>query len=119
VAYGYWAKNNEMETSGMDFLWVDECKIKSNICGHDPIELLNCMVDTGSEVVTIKEDILRTLNLQFLQNIKSKGIHKVEEKPLYRGVLVLGSKEIEVDVSLIKNDYSHCRKRIRVIWLNI
>lgn len=111
MAYGYWAKNNEMQTFETDFLWVDKCKIKSNICGHDPIELLNCMVDTGSEVVTIKEDILQELNLQFLLNIKSKGIHKVEEKPLYRGVLVLGSKEIEVDVSSIKNDYSHCRKK--------
>ncbi len=66
------------------------------------MELQHCMVDTGSEVVTIDKDILPELNLRFLQNIKSKGIHKVEEKPLYRGVLVLGNKEIEVDVSLNK-----------------
>jgi hypothetical protein len=57
------------------------------------------MVDTGSEIVTIKTEILEELNLNFVQTVKSKGIHKVEEKPLYRGVLLLGNKEIEVDVS--------------------
>ena len=81
---------------------MEKCYIRSNISGHDPVELRHCMVDTGSEVVTIDKDILPELNLRFLQNIKSKGIHKVEEKPLYRGVLVLGNKEIEVDVSLNK-----------------
>ncbi|XP_028391801.1 uncharacterized protein LOC114516499 [Dendronephthya gigantea] len=98
VAYGYWGKNDAVPTFTSDFLWVNECKIKSNVTGHDSVELLNCLVDTGSEVVTISENILPELDLEFLQTIKSKGIHKVEEKPLYRGVLLFGNKEIEVDV---------------------
>lgn len=99
MAYGYWGKNDVVPTSETDFLWVNNCFIKSNIPGNDPVELFDCMVDTGSEVVTIREDILIHLDLTFLQKINSKGIHKVEEKPLYRGVLVMGRKEIEVDVS--------------------
>lgn len=99
MAYGYWGKNEAVPTFNTEFLWLDKCFIKSNISGQDPVELLNCIVDTASEVVTIKEDILPLLKLEFIQNIKSKGIHKVEDKPLYRGVLVLGSREIEIDVS--------------------
>ena len=103
VAYGYWGKNDAVPTFNSDFLWLKECKIKSNIPGHDSVELLNCLVDTASEVVTIDENILTELDLEFFQNVKSKGIHKVEEKPLYRGMLMLGNKEIEVDVSLLLN----------------
>lgn len=110
IAYGYWGKNDVVPTSETDFLWVDKCFIKSNIPGNDPVELLNCMVDTGSEVVTIRDEILPQLDLRFVQTINSKGIHKVEEKPLYRGVLVMGGKdhgkEVEVDVS--RMNFSAC-----------
>ena len=116
VACGYWGKNGDVApTSETHFLWVNKCLIKSNIPGNDPVELFNCMVDTGSEVVTIKEDILSHLDLTFLQNINSKGIHKVEEKPLYRGVLVMGRKEIEVDVSRL---HLSIRVLLRIrVWL--
>lgn len=102
VAFGYWGRHDVIKNSETDFLWVKKCFIKSNIPGHDPVELVNCLVDTGSEVVTIQQDIMSELNLTFLQTVSSRGIHKAKEKPLYSAVMLLGNNVIEVKVSPCK-----------------
>ena len=100
VARGYWGKNDAVPTHTTDFLWVNDCFIKSNIPGHEPVKLLDCLVDTASEVVTVKEDISSELNLAFVKTFLSQGIHNAKEQRLYRGILLLGTKEITVDVSI-------------------
>ncbi|XP_046842267.1 uncharacterized protein LOC124436395 [Xenia sp. Carnegie-2017] len=97
VAFGYWGRHDVIKTLKRTF-WVKKCFIKSNIPGHDPVELANCLVDTGSEVVTIQQDIMSELNLTFLQTVSSRGIHKAKEKPLYSAVMLLGNNVIEVKV---------------------
>lgn len=56
-------------------------------------------MDSGSEVsVTATEQLISELKLDYLQNIESRGVHAVADKPTYKGVLRLGKEEIEVEV---------------------
>ena len=56
-------------------------------------------MDSGSEVsVTATEQLISELKLEYLQNIESRGVHAVADKPTYKGVLKLGKEEIEVEV---------------------
>ena len=102
VAVGYWDKKDAIPTINSDLLWI-KCTLRSNISGHDDVEI-ECMVDTGSEVVTCKKEIVEELGLEFLRYVGSKGIHAVAEKPLHRGILILGNKELEVEVSQSLSD---------------
>lgn len=73
-------------------------------------ELIQFTVDSGSEVcVTVTQNYIRELNLKYIQNIESRGVHAAADKPIYEGVLKLGDEEITVEVCW--NKYS-CNKVI-------
>ena len=56
------------------------------------------MVDSGSEVMTIQQDVLSRLGLQQLTTISSQGIHASRQRPLYAAKLKLGELTIDTEV---------------------
>ena len=95
VVYGYWGKDESVPAE-RDFLWV-KGRIKSNNPDSNAAEL-KFMLDTGSEVMTCDNNVVKQLGLEYIKTIISKGIHKEEERPIYRGTLLLGDQELEVEV---------------------
>ena len=95
VVYGYWGKDESVPAE-RDFLWVIG-RIKSNNPDSNAAEL-KFMLDTGSEVMTCDNNVVKQLGLEYIKTIISKGIHKEEERPIYRGTLLLGDQELEVEV---------------------
>ena len=62
--------------------------------------LIQFIVDSGSEVgVTVTSQFIQDLRLEYLHNIESRGVHATRDRPVYRGVLKLGSEEFDVEVS--------------------
>lgn len=61
-------------------------------------ELIHFIVDSGSDVVTVPETVIAKLHLEHLRNVESRGAHSAADKPLYRGVIKLGSEEFVVEV---------------------
>ena len=60
------------------------------------------MIDSGSDVVTVREDVLETLDLELLGQIHSKGVHGSKKTNLYKATLRIGTQEMEIEVSLYK-----------------
>lgn len=59
------------------------------------------MVDSGSDVVTIREETLQELNLELIGPIQSRGVHASKRKNLYKANLSLGTEDLEIEVGLI------------------
>lgn len=57
------------------------------------------MVDSGSDVVTIRQSILDTLDLEILGKIHSKGVHGSKTTNLYKATLQIGTQQMEIEVS--------------------
>ncbi len=56
------------------------------------------MVDSGSDVVTVRESVLQQLHLELLGTIQSRGVHATKQKQLYRATLSVGDVQVEVEV---------------------
>jgi predicted aspartyl protease len=56
------------------------------------------MIDSGSDVVTVREDVLETLDLELLGEIHSKGVHGSKKTNLYKATLRIGTQEMEIEV---------------------
>lgn len=61
-------------------------------------ELIHFIVDSGSDVVTVSESLIAELQLEYLRNVESRGAHAAVDKPLYNGVIKLGTEEFHVEV---------------------
>ena len=61
------------------------------------------MIDSGSDVVTIREEILDTLDLELLGQIHSKGVHGSKKTNLYKATLRIGSQEMDIEVIKQRN----------------
>ncbi|XP_070575214.1 uncharacterized protein [Ptychodera flava] len=62
------------------------------------LQVAEFMVDSGSDVVTVRQDILDQLDLELIGTIQSRGVHATVEKQLYRAVLGIGKFDIEIEV---------------------
>ena len=58
------------------------------------------MVDSGSDVVTARQEILDQLDLELIGTIQSRGVHTTVEKQLYKAILRIGKQEAEIEASL-------------------
>jgi hypothetical protein len=58
------------------------------------------MVDSGSDVTTIRQEVLDTLDLELLGSIHSKGVHASRTKNLYKAKMQIGNQELEIEVSV-------------------
>ena len=56
------------------------------------------MVDSGSDVVTCRPEMLHKLCARLMGKIESRGIHATVEKEIYRGYLQLGGQVVPVEV---------------------
>jgi hypothetical protein len=54
---------------------------------------LEFLVDSASDVITAREEVITSMGLEFLQTVESHGVHSVANKPLYKGYLQLGKSE--------------------------
>lgn len=61
-------------------------------------KLVEFMVDSGSDVNTLKQEILNDLNLELIGTVQSHGIHASKQKDLYRALLVVGNVQIYTEV---------------------
>lgn len=57
------------------------------------------MVDSGSDVTTIREEVLERLDLELLGTIQSRGVHASRSKRLYKAKLQIGNQELEIEVN--------------------
>ena len=65
--------------------------------------MLEFLVDTGADVVSVRQEIIKELDLKFLQKITHCGIHTKTVDNLFQGVLKLSdNNQIEVEVSCPK-----------------
>lgn len=62
-------------------------------------QLIHFIVDSGSDVVTASESLIAELQLPYLRNVESRGAHAAADKPIYRGVIKLGTEEMQVEVN--------------------
>ena len=60
--------------------------------------LVEFMVDTGSDVTTIRQEVLDDLNLEILGRIHSKGVHGSKTTNLYKAKILIGNQEMEIEV---------------------
>ncbi len=67
-------------------------------CQIRPYAIAEFMVDSGSDVVTVREEVLQELDLQLLGTIQSRGVHSTKQKQLYKAVLKIGDVEVETEV---------------------
>ncbi|XP_070575213.1 uncharacterized protein [Ptychodera flava] len=96
VAIGYWGKPTALVDAKYDFICL-KSTIKSTK-PDKPTFNLEFMVDSGSDVVTVRQDILDQLDLELIGTIQSRGVHATVEKQLYRAVLGIGKFDIEIEV---------------------
>ena len=60
-------------------------------------------MDSGSDVVTIREEVLDSLDLELIGPIKSTGVHASRTKNLYRANMIIGNQTVEIEVSVLTN----------------
>jgi hypothetical protein len=58
------------------------------------------MVDSGSDVVTLRQEVLDSMDLELIGPINSKGVHGSKVKNLYRANILIGNQLIEIEVNI-------------------
>lgn len=97
VAVGYWAKPESLKGATSDFLCV-QASLRGEKDPNAPSCQLEFMVDSGSDVVTCRPEMLHKLGARLMGKIESRGIHATVEKEIYRGYLQLGGQVVPVEV---------------------
>lgn len=124
IAHGRWGKPASLQDGKFDFLVVDAtvCSTKDRTKSHT----IEFMVDSGSDVTTIREEILESLDLDLLGRIHSKGVHGSKSTNLYKAFLRIGSQELQIEVmgesydslgSRVVRHFRHFIDGDRHLWL--
>ncbi|XP_063971323.1 acidic leucine-rich nuclear phosphoprotein 32 family member E-like [Lytechinus pictus] len=96
LAIGYWGKPPTLEGAKFDFLCIHATLRSLKPDGPTFKEVF--MVDSGSDVVTARQEILNRLDLELIGTIQSRGVHTTVEKQLYKAMLVIGNHEVEIEI---------------------
>ena len=56
------------------------------------------MVDSGSDVSTLREDIVQDLNLEPITTVRSCGAYGSQRTTMYRAYITLGECKLEIEV---------------------
>lgn len=80
--------------------------------GFFPFLFLEFMIDTGSDVTTIRQEVLNELGLEILGRIHSKGVHGSKTTNLYKAKLLIGNQEMEIEVSPVLSHISNLDPRL-------
>ncbi|WAR11705.1 hypothetical protein MAR_025885 [Mya arenaria] len=73
VTYGRWGKPRCLLDAKYDFLLL-EATVVSTLDSRDRVDI-EFMVDSGSDVVTMRQEVLDSLDLELIGPINSKGVH--------------------------------------------
>lgn len=99
VTVGYWGQPPNMTDNTHPFLCVPGYLKSDTGDQASSSEVIQFILDSGSEVgVTVPQDLISKLKLEYLHDIESRGVHASANTQAYRGVLMLGSEEIPVEV---------------------
>nr|XP_002741570.1 PREDICTED: uncharacterized protein LOC100377597 [Saccoglossus kowalevskii] len=74
------------------------------------LENAKFMVDSGSDVVTARQEVLDQLDLELIGSIESKGVHATVEKQLYKAVLGIG--QIDISIEVMAQSYDSIGNRV-------
>ncbi|XP_041375863.1 uncharacterized protein LOC121388550 [Gigantopelta aegis] len=124
IIEGWWGKPLTLTEAKYDFLCVSATIGSTR--RHSQCQTIDFMVDSGSDVTTLREEILQTLDLQLLGPIQSRGVHASCTKNLYKARLQIGTEVLEIEVmgesydSLGSRVFRHFRHYItgsKHVWL--
>ncbi|CAL1545198.1 unnamed protein product, partial [Lymnaea stagnalis] len=96
ITFGRWGRPSCLPQAKFDFLCV-----KASIFSHKkPADkvCIDFMVDSGSDVSTVQEEILMSLDLELLGPIYSCGIHGGNHTNLYKACLKIGDEEMDIEI---------------------
>ncbi|KAH3710950.1 hypothetical protein DPMN_070448 [Dreissena polymorpha] len=81
----------------------DELEI--TLSGHKRrLERAEFMVDSGSDVVILRQTVLDTLDLELIGPINSKGVHASRVKNLYKANILIGNTSLEIEFKGSENE---------------
>ncbi|XP_071090274.1 ankyrin repeat and SAM domain-containing protein 1A-like [Haliotis cracherodii] len=124
VAEGFWGKPTNLDDAKYDFLCVEATVTSTRDSSRR--HTIDFMVDSGSDVTTLHEDLLYTLNPELIGPINSKGVHSSRRKNLYRAKLTIGTQDLEIEVmgesynslgSRVLRHFRHYITGSKHIWL--
>ncbi|XP_059164992.1 uncharacterized protein LOC131947720 isoform X2 [Physella acuta] len=124
VICGRWGKPLCLPQAKFDFLCV-KAFLFSQREPHNKAAI-DFMVDSGSDVCTVQEETLKSLNLDLLGPVYSCGIHGGNHTYLYKGRLLIGDQEMDIEVigsnydsvgSRVLRHFRHVIDGHRHIWL--
>ncbi|XP_064599207.1 uncharacterized protein LOC135465792 isoform X2 [Liolophura sinensis] len=124
LVVGRWGKPSALVDAKYDFLCVEG--VITSTKHPQNAKRIDFMVDSGSDVVTLREEVLESLDLELLGTVRSKGVHASREKRLYKAKLLIGSSQIEIEVmpesydslgSRVIRHFRHFIDGNRHVWL--
>ncbi|XP_033755158.1 uncharacterized protein LOC117338076 [Pecten maximus] len=124
LAHGRWAKPMALQDGKFDFLVLDATVYSTN--DRKRSHTLEFMIDSGSDVTTIREEVLQKLDLELLGRIHSKGVHGSKSTNLYKAFLRIGNQELQIEVmgesydslgSRVVRHFRHFIDGSRHLWL--
>ncbi|OWF53494.1 uncharacterized protein LOC110446272 [Mizuhopecten yessoensis] len=124
IAHGRWAKPTALQDGKFDFLVLDATVYSTK--DRKKSHTLEFMIDSGSDVTTIREEVLEGLDLELLGRIHSKGVHGSKSTNLYRAYLRIGNQELQIEVmgesydslgSRVVRHFRHFIDGSRHLWL--
>lgn len=124
LAHGRWAKPVALQDGKFDFLVLDAAVYSTK--DRKKSFTLEFMIDSGSDVTTIREEILEQLDLELLGRIHSKGVHGSKSTNLYKACLRIGNQELQIEVmgesydslgSRVVRHFRHFIDGSRHLWL--
>ncbi|XP_060079918.1 uncharacterized protein LOC132559324 [Ylistrum balloti] len=124
LAHGRWAKPMSLQDGKFDFLVLDATVFSTR--DRKKSHTLEFMIDSGSDVTTIREEVLENLDLELLGRIHSKGVHGSKSTNLYKAFLRIGNQELQIEVmgesydslgSRVVRHFRHFIDGSRHLWL--
>lgn len=101
---GYWNKPDFVAESPCEFLCVKGTLKTSKDENSKETPVLEFLVDTGADVVSVREELIKELELRYLQEVTHCGIHTRTKGNLFRGVLKL-SDDDQIEVDIVAGEY--------------
>lgn len=93
---GYWGKPEALVEPKNDFLCLKADIISTN--DSNKSASLEFMVDSGSDVVTVRQEILDMLDLELMGTIQSQGVHASKRKEIFKGIIRIGGVDVDTEV---------------------
>ncbi|WAR11691.1 hypothetical protein MAR_025871 [Mya arenaria] len=115
VTYGRWGKPRCLLDAKYDFLLL-EATVVSTLDSRDRVDI-EFMVDSGSDVVTMRQEVLDSLDLELIGPINSKGVHASRVKNLRTDHKMVMGESYDSIGSRVLRHFRHYISGSQHIWL--